>query len=93
MHYPNFLSFSLDLMQPCYQDFSLTLMSKSKNTLKTSLDLTALFIASIYARTEGLVSNVDYLENQRPNFIQNEYDIKRRQSLTHPSFSGLKFFF
>ena len=48
---------------------SLTLMSKSKKTLETSLDLTPSFKTSVDARVEGLVSDVDYLENRRCNFI------------------------
>ena len=68
---------------------SLTLMSKSKKTLETSLDLTPSFKTSIDARVEGLVSNVDYLENWRRNFIQNKYGRKRRMPRTHVSFSGL----
>ena len=48
---------------------SLTLMPKSKKTLETSLDLTPSFKTSVDAGVEGLVSNVDYLENRRRNFI------------------------
>ena len=52
---------------------SLTLMPKSKKTLETtletSLDLTPSFKTSVDARVEGLVSNVDYLENRCRNFI------------------------
>ena len=48
---------------------SLTLMPKSKKTLETSLDLTPSFKTFVDARVERLVSNVDYLENQRRNFI------------------------
>ena len=57
---------------------SLTLMPKSKKTLKTSLDLTPLFKTSFDIRVEGLVSNVDYLENQHRNFIQKKYGRNRR---------------
>ena len=49
---------------------SLTLMSRSKKTLETSVDLTPSFKTSFHAKVEGLVSNVDYLENRRRNFIQ-----------------------
>ena len=48
---------------------SLTLMPKSKKTLETSLDLTPSFKTSVDARVEGLVSNVNYLENCCRNFI------------------------
>ena len=41
----------------------LTLMPKSKKTLDTNLEFTPLFKTSADARFEGLVSNVDYLEN------------------------------
>ena len=41
---------------------SLTLMSKGKNTLEMSLDLTSSFKTSADARVESLVSNVDYLK-------------------------------
>ena len=59
-------------------------MSKSKKTQKTSFDLTPSFKTSIYAGAEGLVSNVDYLENQRPNFIQNKHG--RKTSVVHTPF-------
>ena len=49
---------------------SLTLMPKSKKTLETSLNLTPSFKTSVDARVEGLVLNVDYLENCCRNFIQ-----------------------
>ena len=38
---------------------SLTLMSKSKKTLETSLDLTTLFKTSVDARVKGPFSNVN----------------------------------
>ena len=57
---------------------SLTLMSKSKKSLETSLDLTPLFKTSFDAMVEGLVSNVDYLENRHRNFIQKKYGRNRR---------------
>ena len=44
----------------------LTLMSKGKKTLETSFDLMPSFKTSV----EGLVLNVDYLENRHHNFIQ-----------------------
>ena len=64
-------------------------MSKSIKTMETSLDLTVLFKTSTDAWVEGLVSNVDYLENWRRNFIQKKYGRKRRLPRTHVSFSGL----
>ena len=48
---------------------SLTLVSKNKKTLETTLNLTPSFKTSVDARVEVLVSNVDFLENQRFNFI------------------------
>ena len=57
--------------------------------METSFDLTVLFKASIDAWVEGLVSNVDYLENWRRNFIQKKYGRKRRLPRMHVSFSGL----
>ena len=48
---------------------SLTLMPKSKKILDMSLDLMTSFKTSIDATVEGLVWNVDYLENQNHNFI------------------------
>ena len=42
---------------------------------------------------EGLVSNVNYLENRCHNFIQKKYDRNRRLPRTHVSFSGLQFSF
>ena len=47
----------------------LALMSKSKKTLKTSLDLMPSFKTSVDTRVEGLVLNVDYLENRCRNVI------------------------
>ena len=58
-------------------------------TLETSLDLTPSFKTSVDAKVKGLVFNVDYLENQRRNFIQKNYGRKRRLPSTHFSFSGL----
>ena len=68
---------------------TLTLTWKSKMTPGTSLDLTPSFKTSIDARVEGLVSNVDYLENWCHTFIQNKHGRKRRLPRTHVSFSGL----
>ena len=48
----------------------LTLMPKSKKTLETSLNLTPLFKTSLDARVEGLVLNVDYVENRHLNSIK-----------------------
>ena len=62
-------------------------MSKSIKTLETSLDFAPSLRTSVDARVEGLVSNVDYLENQCRNFIQKEYGRKRRLSRTHFPFS------
>ena len=53
-------------------------MSKSKKTLETSLDLTPSFKTSIDAMVQGLVSNVNNLENQQGNFIQKKYGRNRR---------------
>ena len=68
---------------------SLALMSKSKKTLAMSLDLAPSFKTSVDARVEGLVSNVDYLENWRRNFIQKKYGRKKRLMRIHVSFSEL----
>ena len=48
----------------------LTLMPKSKKTLETSLNLLPLFKTSLDARVEGLVLNVDYVENRHLNSIK-----------------------
>ena len=60
--------------------FSLTVMLKSKKILETSLDLTHSFDTSVRpdAWVEGLISNVDCLENRRRTFIQKKYDRKNR---------------
>ena len=68
---------------------SLTLVSTSKMTLKTSLVLTPSFKTSIDAKVKGLVFNNDYLESQHRNFIQKNYGRKRRLPHTYVSFSGL----
>ena len=62
---------------------SLTLMSKIKKILETSLDLTPLFKTSIDTRVEGLALNMDYLGNRHPNFIQKKYVRKRRTHVSH----------
>ena len=67
----------------------LTLVSKSKKTMETSLVLTPSFKTSVDAKAEDLVSNMDYSENQRRNFIQKNYSRKRRLPRTHGSFSRL----
>ena len=64
----------------------LTLMTKSKKTLETSLDLTPLFKTSFDTRLEGFVSNMDYLENQHRNFIQKRYGRNRRLPRTQVFF-------
>ena len=48
---------------------TLTLISKNKKTLETSLDVTSSFKTTVERRVESLLSNVDYLENRRRNFI------------------------
>ena len=68
---------------------SFTLISKSKKTQEKSLDLTPSFKTSVDERVEGLVSNVDYLENWYHNFIQKKYGRKRRLMRTLVSYSGL----
>ena len=57
---------------------SLTLMSKSIKTLETSLDFAPSLRTSVDARVEGLVWNVEYLENRIRNFIQKKYGRKIR---------------
>ena len=53
---------------------SLTLMPKRP---WSSLDLTLSFKNSLDAKIEGLVLNVDYLENRRRKFMQKKYGRKR----------------
>ena len=72
---------------------SLTLTLKINKTLETSLDLMPLFKTSLDERIKDLVSNVDYLENWRRNFIQKKYGRKRDLQCTHVCFSGLSFSF
>ena len=50
---------------------SMMLIPKSARsfTRETNLDLTPSFKTFVDARVEGLVSNVDYLENRSRNFI------------------------
>ena len=68
---------------------SLTLMPKSKKAMETSLDLLPSFKTSVGTRVKCLVSNLDYLENWSPNFIQKKYSRKIYLPHTHISFSGL----
>ena len=42
------------------------------------MDLMPSFKTSVDARVEDPVSNVDYMENRRDNFIRKKYDRKRR---------------
>ena len=56
---------------------SWTLMSNIKKILMMSLDLMPWFKTSIDARVEGLVSDMDYLENWWSNIVQNRYGRKR----------------
>ena len=70
VHYPNFFV----NFRPCATSFpghllSLTLMSKGRKTLEMSFNFTPSFKTSIDAKVEGLVLNVDYLENWCHNFI------------------------
>ena len=52
--------------------------------METSLGLTALFKTSIDARFQGLVLNVDYLENQEHNFIKKKKWQKKTSAMhTH----------
>ena len=53
------------------------------------MDLTPSFKTSVDAMVDGLVLNVDYLENQRRDFIQKNYGRKRRLPRVHVSFSRL----
>ena len=64
---------------------SLKLMSKSKKTMESGLDVTPSFKTSVDTMVESLVSNVDYSEN----FIQKKCGRKRGLSRTQISFSGL----
>ena len=64
---------------------SLKLMSKSKKTMESGLDVTSSFKTSVDTMVESLVSNVDYSEN----FIQKKCGRKRGLSRTQISFSGL----
>ena len=65
---------------------SLMLIPKSKKTLEMNLDLTTSFKTSFDARVEGLILNVDYLENRHCNFIQQKYDRNRRLPCTYVFF-------
>ena len=66
---------------------TLTLMREIRKTLEKRLNLTPLFEISVDSSVEGLVSNVDYLENCCCNFIPNKYAGKRRLQRTHVLFS------
>ena len=57
---------------------SLKLMSKSKKTMESGLDVTPSFKTSVDTMVESLVSNVDYSEN----FIQKKCGRKRGLSRT-----------
>ena len=86
------LSFvKLDLMQPRFTQplFSCTLTSKNKKTQEMSLYLMPSFKTSTDARVEGLVSNMDYLENRCRSFVKKKYDRKRCLPHTHVLLSGL----
>ena len=61
----------------------MTLMSKSKKALETSLDLTTLFKTSVGIRVEDLVLIVGYLENWHLNFTQKKYGRKRHLLRTY----------
>ena len=54
-------------------------------TLETNLDLTSSFKTSVDAKFKGLVFNVDYLENQRRNFIQKNNG-RKKTSTEHTRF-------
>ena len=63
-------------------------MAKSKKTLEASLDLTPSFMTSVAGRVEeGLVSNLDYFEDRRRNFIQKKYGRKRCLPHLRPALS------
>ena len=91
VHYPNFFFVHFRPYTTSFPGLllSLTLMSKRKKTLETSLDLTPSLKTSVDTKVEGLVLNVDYLENRRHNFIQKKYGRKRHLRCTHSSFSGM----
>ena len=82
------------LMQP-YATFlpglllSLTLLSKSKKDLETSLDLMSSLKTSVDAMVESLVPNMSYLENLRHSFIQKKYGRNRYLLCTLILFSRL----
>ena len=52
-------------------------MSKSKKTLETSLDLAPSMKTSVDAMFEGLVSNMNCLDNRHRNFNQKKYGRNR----------------
>ena len=72
---------------------SLTLLSKSKKDLETSLDLMSSLKTSVDAMVESLVPNMSYLENWRHNFFQKKYGRNRYLLCTLILFSRLYFFF
>ena len=59
------------------------LIPKSKKTIETILDLRPSFKISIDARVEGLISNMDYLENRHHKFIQKRNLTDQNICLTH----------
>ena len=86
------LSFvKLDLMQPRFTQplFSCTLTSKNKKNQEMNLYLTPSFKTSADARVEGLVSNMDYLENHCRSFVKKKKYRKRCLRHTHVLLSGL----
>ena len=52
------------------------------------MDLTPSFMTSVDGRGEGLVSNLDYFENRRRNFIRKKYGRKRCLPHLHVPFSS-----
>ena len=71
----------------------LTLMPKSKKTLETSLNLLPLFKTSLDARVEGLVLNVDYVENRHLNSIKRNMEKMTPGAHTHFVFWTIIFLF
>ena len=68
---------------------SLTLLSKSKKDLETSLDLMSSLKTSVDAMVESLVPNMSYLKNWRHNFFQKKYGRNRYLLCTLILFSRL----
>ena len=58
-----------------------------------SLYLTPSFKTSTDARVEGLVSNMDYLENRCRSFVKKKYDRKRCLPHTHFCYLDFNFIF